>query len=236
MIAGIGVGVAAATKYTVGVDARAAADRGGAVAGRPRGAPRRIRGCGLVERGGCSARRFVEALCARGVASRVANPYILSRPAGVIRARWAPRAGVVGETKYGQDPNGGLLFYTESWTWTVGWIPALAAIAGAVLLFRRDRRTAWVLVPIVPLFIVYMGWQTRYFGRWMLPVLPIVLHACVYAGVRRGPRARRGAGPSSPAAAPRSSSPRSAPRAWSTSSTTTASSRARTPSTSRAHG
>ena len=98
---------------------------------------------------------------------------------------------VVGETKYGQDPNGGLLFYTESWTWTVGWIPALAAVAGAVLLFRRDRRTAWVLVPVVPLFIVYMGWQTRYFGRWMLPVLPIVLMLAAYAGWRAIEEVRR---------------------------------------------
>ena len=185
VIAGVGVGIAAATKYTVGamivpvLVAAAFSPGGREVARRIRGraVSRRLQGAALA------------CFCAAG-SFAVANPYIVLTPGRVIRAM-GTQGRVVGETKYGQDPNGGLAFYTESWTWTVGWIPALAAVAGAVLLFRRDRRAAWVLVPVVPLFILYMGWQTRYFGRWMLPVLPIVLMLAAYAGWRAIEEVRR---------------------------------------------
>ena len=185
VIAGIGVGIAAGTKYTVGamivpVLIAAALSPGG------REVARRIRGVAVSRR---LQGAVLTCFCA-AVSFAVANPYIVLTPARVVRAM-GTQGRVVTETKYGQDPNGGLLFYTESWTWTVGWIPALAAVAGAVLLFRRDRRVAWVLVPVVPIFIVYMGWQTRYFGRWMLPVLPIVLMLASYAGWRAIEEVRR---------------------------------------------
>ena len=176
VIAGVGVGVAAGTKYTVGIMiipvlvAAILSPQGRDLArriGRLK-VSRRVQGASIACF--CAAASFI-----------AVNPYIVLDPQRVIHAISA-QGKVVGETKQGQDPNGGLLFYTESWTWTVGWIPALAAVAGAVMLFRRDRRTAWVLVPVVPIFIFYMGWQTRYFGRWMLPVLPVVLMLAAYAG------------------------------------------------------
>ena len=36
----------------------------------------------------------------------------------------------------------------------------------------RDRRLALVLLPAPLLFLLFMGLQERYFGRWLLPVLP----------------------------------------------------------------
>ena len=176
VVAGIGAGIAAGTKYTVGIMILPVLT---AALFSPQGREvvRRIRGVAISRRLQGAA---ISCFCA--AASFVAvNPYMALAPDRVIHAM-GTQGRVVGETKHGQDPNGGLLFYTESWTWTVGWIPALAAVAGAVLLFRRDRRAAWILVPVVPIFIVYMGWQTRYFGRWMLPVLPVVLILAAYAG------------------------------------------------------
>ena len=185
VIAGVGVGIAAGTKYTVGIMvlpvlvAALLSPQGREVARRIRGIAisRRLQGAALT--------------CFCAVATfAVVNPYIVLTPARVVKAMTV-QGRVVAEAKHGQDPNGGLPFYLESWTWTVGWIPALAAVAGAVLLFRRDRRTAWVLVPVVPIFILYMGWQTRYFGRWMLPVLPVVLMLAAYAGWRLIEEVRR---------------------------------------------
>ena len=61
---------------------------------------------------------------------------------------------------------------------------------------RRDAaarcataRLALVLLPAPLLFVLFMGLQERYFGRWLLPVLPIVILLAAYGG--DGARARR---------------------------------------------
>jgi 4-amino-4-deoxy-L-arabinose transferase-like glycosyltransferase len=170
ILAGVGLGLAAATKYTAGIvvlPLLAAALL--APGGRMRATSAAFRGAAIAL--GSALLAFV-----------LANPHAVLNFSHFVRAI-GTQGRLVDENKYGQDPDGGIPFYLESWTWSLGWIPALAAIAGAVLLWRRDRRTFWVLVPVVPIFIVYMGWQTRYFGRWMLPILPIVCMLACYAGV-----------------------------------------------------
>ena len=75
--------------------------------------------------------------------------------------------------------------------------PALAALGGAVALCAaRPLRAALFLVPWPLVFLVYMGLQERYFGRWLLPALPAL---CLLAGsaasrspTARGAAARRG--------------------------------------------
>ncbi len=76
--------------------------------------------------------------------------------------------------------------------------PALAAVGGAVLLLRRRRwAMALVLLPAPIAFIVFMGDQQRFFGRWLMPIFPIVAMLGAYAAVElvrwlaRGPRVRR---------------------------------------------
>ena len=70
--------------------------------------------------------------------------------------------------------------------------PALAALAGAVLLARRDRtRLAILLIFPVALFL-YLSVQSRFFGRWLLPVYPALALLAGYAfmrGLALGPRA-----------------------------------------------
>jgi hypothetical protein len=58
-------------------------------------------------------------------------------------------------------------------------VPALAALGGALTVWRSDRseigqRLGWLLVPAPVLFLAFMGLQGRYFGRWLLPIFPIV--------------------------------------------------------------
>src|SRR4029078_3375396 len=47
-----------------------------------------------------------------------------------------------------------------------------------------DRRLALVLVPAPILYILFMGTQERFFGRWLLPVFPILCIAAAWAVVR----------------------------------------------------
>jgi Dolichyl-phosphate-mannose-protein mannosyltransferase len=169
VIAGAFAGVAAATKYLDGIvlvpmlTAALLAPRGpGALS------VRRALGVGL----GAALVAFV-----------ICNPFALIKP-GHFVGSLGVQGDVVEQHKFGQDPDGGLGFYLETFTWGLGWVPVLAAIGGAVLLARQDRRRALVLIPIIPVFIIYMGLQTRYFGRWLLPAFPIVCMLAAYGAVR----------------------------------------------------
>ena len=88
------------------------------------------------------------------------------------------------QDKFGQEQDTGVLYYLDSLTWGLGWVAALAAAAGAVLLARRDRaRLALLLVFPVGLF-VYLSFQSRFFGRWLLPVYPALALLAGYAAVQ----------------------------------------------------
>jgi hypothetical protein len=57
----------------------------------------------------------------------------------------------------------------------------VAALGGAVALWRDERRLVAVLIPAPILFMFFMGTQGRYFGRWLLPIFPIVCMLAAYA-------------------------------------------------------
>src|SRR5262249_15114360 len=83
------------------------------------------------------------------------------------------------EGKLGAPKQGGLPYYLWTLTWGLGWVPALAALGGAVSVWRSDRgRGGWrlgcLLVPAPLLYLVFMGVQGRYFGRWLLPIFPML--------------------------------------------------------------
>jgi 4-amino-4-deoxy-L-arabinose transferase-like glycosyltransferase len=169
LLAGAFVGVAAATKYLDGI---VVVPMLTAILLGPRGpgAPtlRRALGLGL----GAALAAFV-----------ICNPFALIKPGHFIGSIGV-QGDVVGTHKYGEMSNGGIPHYLHTLTWGLGWAPALAALGGAVLLAREDRRRALVLVPIVPLFLLYIGLQSRYFGRWLLPAFPIVCMLAAYGAVR----------------------------------------------------
>ncbi len=169
VLAGAFVGVAAATKYLEGI---VVVPMLTAILLAPRGP------------GAPTLRRAL--LLALGVAVAafvICNPFAVIKPAHFIGSL-GTQGDVVGKHKFGQPSEGGIEHYLRTFTWGLGWVPVIAALAGATLLARTDRHRALVLIPIVPLFVLYMGLKTRYFGRWMLPVFPIVCMLAAYGAVR----------------------------------------------------
>ena len=88
------------------------------------------------------------------------------------------------QDKFGQEQDTGPLYYLDSLLWGLGYVAAACAAAGAVLLARRDRvRLALLLIFPVALFL-YLSVQSRFFGRWLLPVYPVLALLAGYAFVR----------------------------------------------------
>jgi hypothetical protein len=175
-LAGLGLGLACATKYTAGIvlvpllaailarlldgDARAGV--------KSTGRGRALAGTALA--GVVALAAFV-----------IANPYSLLDYHS-FHAELVHQSSLSSESqgKLGAPKDGGLAYYLWSFTWGLGWAPALAALAGAITVWRRERRVGWLLVPAALLFILFMGSQGRYFGRWLMPIFPV---ACLLAAV-----------------------------------------------------
>jgi hypothetical protein len=168
-LAGAGLGLAAATKYTAGIVvlplAVACATQ---LLGDRRAA---LRGIALAS-----------ALAA--AAFLLANPHALLS----FDEFWADvrkqEEAASGFGKLGLDYDSGLLYYLWVLTWGLGWVPLAAAIAGAVRVFAEDVRKALFLVPWPLVFLVYMGVQERFFGRWLLPAFPALALLAGVAVVR----------------------------------------------------
>jgi hypothetical protein len=86
--------------------------------------------------------------------------------------------------KLGQSSDNGFLYYLDSLTWGLGWAAAVAAAAGLVLVARRDRARALLLAAFPLALFVYLALQSRYFGRWLLPVYPVLAMLAAVAIVR----------------------------------------------------
>ena len=183
LLAGVGLGLAAATKYTAGVmllpllGAAVAQYRDGAREHRRDGAI----GMGL-------------ALLAALAAYLIANPYSLL-DFHAFRAELELQSHYTEQSQsswIGGPRQGSFVYYLWSFTWGLGWIPALAALGGAVTIWRRDRRICWALVPVAVLYLLFLSLQGRYFGRSLLPIFPV---ACLLAGASRwkGSAGRHGA-------------------------------------------
>jgi hypothetical protein len=166
LVAGVGLGFAAATKYTAGVMILplVAAAVSQYLDERPEGGRRDVAiGMGIALVGALGA-------------YLIANPYsvldfhlfrkeleLQSSYTEMSKASWI-----------GGPQQGSFIYYLWSFTWGLGWIPALAALGGAVTIWRKQRRVGWVLVPVAVLYLLFLSLQGRYFGRWLLPVFPIV--------------------------------------------------------------
>jgi 4-amino-4-deoxy-L-arabinose transferase-like glycosyltransferase len=167
LIAGVGLGLACATKYTAGIVvvpllvavAARLLDGGAEPAAK---LARRALG-GLLFAGASALAAFL-----------IANPYALLDYHS-FHAELVHQSMLSGESqgKLGAPKEGGLVYYLWSFTWGLGWAPALAALGGALAVWRTERRLGWLLVPAALLFLLFMGVQGRYFGRWLMPIFPI---------------------------------------------------------------
>ncbi len=172
VIGGIGVGLAAATKYTGGITAVclvAAAFCDGA-AGAPRVAVR-----SLLMAGGIALLAFL-----------IANPFAVLHFSEFTSglSQQASLAAGSDPFKLGAHHGSGTAYYVWTFTWGLGWGPSLAALGGAVLLLaRRKIGLALVLIPAPIGFIIFMGDQQRFFGRWLMPIFPLVAILAAYGAV-----------------------------------------------------
>jgi 4-amino-4-deoxy-L-arabinose transferase-like glycosyltransferase len=116
----------------------------------------------------------------------LANPYSVldfhAFIAGV--SKQASAAGGEDPTKLGISPGGGIGYYIWTLGWGLGLVPAVAAAGGALALVARRRWwPALVLLPASITFVIFMGVQQRYFGRWEMPIFPILALLGAYAAL-----------------------------------------------------
>jgi 4-amino-4-deoxy-L-arabinose transferase-like glycosyltransferase len=171
VVAGIGLGLACATKYTGGIVLLAMV---GAVAAQ------------LAATGGrgFALRGLALAAAASLVTFIVANPYaVLDFGAFVEGLTHQSDASGDAAGKLGLTQDNGYLYYLWSFGWGLGWLPLVLAVGGAVRMWFDERRLVWILVPPVVVFILFMGSQERYFGRWLMPVFPFVCILAAYAAI-----------------------------------------------------
>jgi hypothetical protein len=177
LIAGIGLGLACASKYTAGIVLvpliAAAAARyldASAKLGSARAGARAAGGLALA--GGSALAAFL-----------IANPYaVLDYSAFHAELIHQSTLSAEAQGKLGAPKDGGLAYYLWTLTWGLGWVPALAALGGAITVWWRERVLGWLLVPAPLLYLAFMGSEGRYFGRWLLPIFPILcLLAALFA-------------------------------------------------------
>lgn len=165
LVAGVGAGLAAGFKYNAGVILLCALGAAAALA--------------LDGARGVALRGAVLAGVAALLAFLLSHPYALLdletfREALRFLADYNRREPLVGESE-----TSGFRYYAWTLTWGLGWVPSLLALLGAAWLVARERRAALVLVPCALVFLYLMGSQGRFFGRYVLPVVPLL---CLFAG------------------------------------------------------
>jgi hypothetical protein len=163
-IAGIGLGLACATKYTGGIVLLPLL---AAVALR-----RDVKG--LLLAGGLSIAAFF-----------VANPYAFidhgAFHQGLVHQSTAADDAL---GKLGLTQTSGIAYYLWTFTWGLGWVPVIAAAVAIIVLGLRDPSAMVVLAPAPVVFLLFMGTQGRFFGRWLMPIFPLVCILAAYLVVR----------------------------------------------------
>ncbi|HEY1776469.1 MAG TPA: glycosyltransferase family 39 protein [Solirubrobacteraceae bacterium] len=171
VIAGLGLGLAAATKYTGGIVV----------------VPLIVAAFSSVEAG----RRLFVALWLPLAGVIALAAFVAANPYSVVDfhrflnqlAQQSNESGE-GNGKLGLTHGSGVLYYLWSLSWGVGWIPGGAAVLGALaLLVRRWWWTFAALVPAALGYLAFMGLQGRYFGRWVMPIIPLVCLLAAFAAV-----------------------------------------------------
>ena len=174
LLAGVGLGLACATKYTAGIvivplaAAIAARFLDDGVEGAAKAGRRALGGILLAGRLGARCVPDRQSVRAAGLPA-----------ASTPNSSHQSTLSAESQGKLGAPKEGGLAYYLWSFTWGLGWAPALAALGGALDgLARASARSAGCWSP--PRCCSSRSWalQGRYFGRWLMPIFPI---ACLLA-------------------------------------------------------
>jgi len=173
VLAGLGIGLAAGTKYTGGITLLCLP--GAAACDAARSSWR------------AAGRRLAMALALALAAFLLANPdAVLDHRAFLsgLSQQSALAGGEAEPFKLGMRPGSGVTYYLWTLTWGLGWVPSLAAVAGAgLLLAKRYWGLAAALLPAPLAFLIFMGVQQRFFGRWLMPIFPILALLAGFAAV-----------------------------------------------------
>ena len=165
-LAGAAAGLAIGFKYTAGLVLLPVLLA--AALGWRDGAPRALKGAAV-------------ALAAAALAFFVTTPFFFF-DLDTARRQIEAQADTAGDfAKLGQRQDSGALYYLDSLTWGLGWLASVGALAGMVLLARRDWRRALLLAVFPLALFAYLSLQSRYFGRWLLPAYPVLALLCGYA-------------------------------------------------------
>lgn len=171
-LAGAATGVAVDVKYTAGAMVAVIA-----VAGLARLIEKRLTLRQLVTGALVAAVALV-------VLVIVLNPYALV-DFSLFRHQVLSQAGTAGSSgKIGQSTQPGWIYYIWTLTWGLGWVPLVAAAAGAVLALRSSRVRGLMLVTFPVLLWLFLGGQARHFGRWYMPAYPAIAILAAYGAVR----------------------------------------------------
>jgi hypothetical protein len=171
LIAGTGLGLACGTKYPAGIVILPLLAAALSHLGKPE-ARRRIF-VGLSLSGLAAIAAFV-----------ITVPGIVFDTRGVLRDLSDLSVTAGGDPKLGQAEDNGIRYYLWTLTWGLGWIPSLSALLAAADLALTNRRLALVLVPAPVVFILFMGSQEVYFGRYLLPLFPLLCILASYGILR----------------------------------------------------
>ena len=115
----------------------------------------------------------------------VTNPYIFADWGTFTNDLDRQRKFASGPPLLGQPERNGWVYYVRSSSWAFGVVPGLLALAGGItLLVKGKRREAIVLGSLIVLYYLYMGSQSRFYARWMLPLYPALAILAAYALVQ----------------------------------------------------
>ncbi|MEA2459368.1 MAG: hypothetical protein QOC95_2340 [Thermoleophilaceae bacterium] len=183
LIAGAGVGIATGFKYTAGLVLLPLVVAAAVRIWRDKGTPwlKRMELRYLIAAGA------VVVLC-----FAITTPFFFVHPIKALYQlrQQAQAAGTI--EKLGQNQQGGFSYYLHTFGWGFGWAAIVAAAAGAVIEIRRDRMRALLLLIFPVALFLYMSVQTRYFGRWLLMMYPVLAILAGVAVVQLASLARRG--------------------------------------------
>jgi 4-amino-4-deoxy-L-arabinose transferase-like glycosyltransferase len=171
MISGAGIGLATGFKYTAGLVLLPLVLAAAVRFWRDRGTP-------------WLKRRDLRFLVAGGavavVVFGITTPFFFVHPVDALYQlrEQAQAAGQI--EKLGQAQQGGFSYYFHTLGWGFGWAAIVAAAIGAVIEIVRDRVRGLMLVIFPIALFLYMSIQTRYFGRWLLMIYPLL---ALFAGI-----------------------------------------------------
>ena len=105
----------------------------------------------------CGAWHSAGGVCAL-VSFLLANPYALL-DFKLFHSELVHQSSLSDEAqgKLGAPKEIGIFYYLWSFSWGLGWVPAVAALGGAITIWRRHARIGWLLVPAPILFLGIHG-------------------------------------------------------------------------------